>query len=392
ETGAPLCTEVNLRQEDFRATFTLNQRPGDDGAFMSVRRFVLDPILLDAAASAGAEVLMSSTVTGLVRDSGRVAGVTVRHGGQERTLRAKLVVGADGRNSTVAEEAGARKYNLTAGDRFGYWSFFADSDPGRHPALVFHRWEGRFVIAMPADGGLFQVIVLPELRFLPEFRQDREAAFMAHARACGPVGDTLAGARRVGKMFGVLKYECFFRESAGPGWALAGDAGHFKDPAPGQGITDSFRQVEALAPAIVGAIDNGAAAIDDAVSAWARWRDLDAAEHYWLAADFGAAGLAPSVVIEVSRQLHQQGRIADLGDVLQHRRRPSAVVTAPVLLKAAASALRKPGADRGAILREIGTLVATDTRRRRLNRWPKFVPITEHRDAGQTEVAEEVAA
>jgi hypothetical protein len=67
-------------------------------------------------------------------------------------------------------------------------------------------------------------------------------------------------------------------------------------------------------------------------------------------------------------------------------------VAPPTLLKAAAAALRKPGADRGAVLREIRPLVATDTRRRRLNRRPKFVPITEHRDAGQTEVAEDVAA
>jgi 2-polyprenyl-6-methoxyphenol hydroxylase-like FAD-dependent oxidoreductase len=392
DTGARPCTEVDFRIEDLRVTFGVNQRPGDAGAFMSVRRFVLDPILLGAAEDAGAEVLMSTAVTGLVHDSGRVAGVTVRHEGRERTLRAKLVVGADGRNSTVADEVGARKYNVTPGERFGYWAFFTDADPGPHPELVYHRWEGRYIIAMPADGGLFQVIALPERRFLPEFRRDREAAFMAHARACGPLGETLAGARRVGKMFGLLKYECFLRESAGPGWALVGDAGHFKDPAPGQGITDAFRQVEALAPAIVRSIDDRAGALDEAVSAWARWRDLDAAEHYWLAADFGAAGPVSPVVVEAIRQLHRRNRIADLGDVLQHRRRPSAVVTPPVLLKAAASALRKPGADRAAVLRELRTLVVTDTRRRRLGRRPEFVPAAEYRDAGQTEVAEEVAA
>jgi hypothetical protein len=60
------------------------------------------------------------------------------------------------------------------------------------------------------------------MRFLPEFREDREAAFMAHARACRPVAEALPGTRPVGKMFGVLKFERFFRESAGPGWALVG--------------------------------------------------------------------------------------------------------------------------------------------------------------------------
>lgn len=392
EAGARPHSKLDLRQEDFRCTFELNQWPGDGGAFMSVRRFVLDPILLDAARDAGAEVLTSTSVTGLVRDRGRVAGVTVLCGGQQRTLVARVVVGADGRNSTVAGLVGARKYNVTPGERFGYWSFFADADSGGDPSVIYHRWEGRFVIAMSADGGLYQVIVFPEMSFLSEFRRDREAAFMAHARSCRPVADALAGARRVGTMFGMLKYECFFRESAGPGWALAGDAGHFKDPAPGQGIADAFRQVQALAPVIVGAINDSDAALDAAVRAWARWRDRDAAEHYWLAADFGAAGSAPAVVVEITRQLQQQGRTSDLGDVFQHRRNPSAVFTPPVLLKAAASAMRRPAADRGAILREVRDLIATDSRRRRLNRRPEFVAIAEHRDAGETEVPEEVAA
>jgi 2-polyprenyl-6-methoxyphenol hydroxylase-like FAD-dependent oxidoreductase len=393
ETGARTYTSVDLRQEDFECAFEVNQRPGDHGAFMSVRRFLLDPILRDAAANAGAEVLMSTNVTGLKRrDDGRVTGVTVTSDGNERTLEARLVVGADGRNSTVAELAGARKYNVVPGARFGYWRFFEDADPGPNAGLVYHRWERRLVIAMPADHGLYLVIVLPDMLFLPEFREDREAAFMAHARACAPVAEALARATAVGKMFGVLKFECFFRESAGPGWALVGDAGHFKDPAPGQGIGDAFRQAEALAPVILRSIDDSDAALDEAVSGWARWRDRDAAEHHWLATDFGAAGTAPAVVVEVSRQLYEQGRSADLGDVFQHRSKPSAVFTPPVVAKAAAAAMRRPGADRAQILRELRELVAVDRQRRRLNRKPEFVSTAEHRDAGATEVPDEVAA
>ena len=190
----------------------------------------------------------------------------------------------------------------------------------------------------------------------------------------------------------MLKFECFFRESAGPGWALAGDAGHFKDPAPGQGISDAFRQVEALAPVILGAINESPATLDAAVREWARWRDRDAAEAYWLAADFGAGKPAPSVLVETTRLLYREGRAQELGDVFQHRRRPSAVVTLPLLLKAAKSTMRRPGADRGEILRELRELIATDTHRRRLNRKPEYVPIAEHRDAGETEVPEAVAA
>ncbi|MGH2908865.1 MAG: FAD-dependent oxidoreductase [Solirubrobacteraceae bacterium] len=101
-TGARSRTAVDLRQEDFRARFDVSRRPGDDGAFMSVRRFVLEPILLDAAAAACADVLTSTNVVGLIDDEGRVAGVRTASQGRSAGLRAKLVVGADGRNSTVA--------------------------------------------------------------------------------------------------------------------------------------------------------------------------------------------------------------------------------------------------------------------------------------------------
>jgi 2-polyprenyl-6-methoxyphenol hydroxylase-like FAD-dependent oxidoreductase len=390
-TGAYAYTRIDGRRDDFEYSLHANQRPGDAGAVMSVRRFLLDPILADAAAAAGAEMMFATNVTGVLHERGRVARVRVSHGGAERELQARLVVGADGRNSTVAKLVGARKYNVTPGERFAYWSFFEGADPGPDPAIVFHRWDGRFVIAGPADSGLYQVIVLPDMSFLPVFRANLEGAFMEHARACRPVADVIAGARRVGKVFGILRIECFFRESAGPGWALAGDAGHFKDPAPGQGIADAFRQVEALAPVVAGAITDSAARLDGGIAAWARWRDRDAAEHYWFAADLGAAGRGPAVVPEMMRRLHQRGRLDELADVFQHRATPSAVLTPPQLLAATAALLARSGCDRRAVLREVGELIAVDARRKRLVRKPEFVAIDSHRDAEETEVREEVA-
>jgi len=170
-TGAPIVNHVDLRQEGFQARVPQPQQPGDVGGAMSVRRLLLDPILAEAARTAGAEVWMGAKVTALLQDRGRVTGVRVARNGSEQTLEARLVVGADGRNSTVARLAGSRKYNLTANERFCYWSFFEGADPGAEPAVIFHRWSGNFVIAMPADSGLYQVLALPELSELPRFRQ-----------------------------------------------------------------------------------------------------------------------------------------------------------------------------------------------------------------------------
>jgi 2-polyprenyl-6-methoxyphenol hydroxylase-like FAD-dependent oxidoreductase len=190
----------------------------------------------------------------------------------------------------------------------------------------------------------------------------------------------------------VIKFECFLRESAGSGWALVGDAGHFKDPAPGQGIADAFRQTAALAPVIVGAIHESEATRDSDLAAWARWRDRDAAEHYWLAADFGAAGLAPTVQVEILRRMQDRHQLEQLGDVLMHRSMPSRVFTPGKLIGATASLMTQPGTDRRRTLREVRELMATEMRRQRLNRKPEYVSVAAHRDAGETEVPVEVAA
>ncbi len=390
-TGAPIVNHVDARQEGFQARMPLPQQPGDVGGAMSVRRLLLDPILAEAAAEAGAEVWMGAKVTALVRDRGRVTGVRVVRNGSEQSLEARLVVGADGRNSTVARLAGSRKYNLTPNERAFYWSFFEDAAPGAEPTLIFHRWSGTFVIATPADGGLYQVLALPELSELPRFRQNLEESYLEYVRRCDPVAQALSGARRVGKLFGMLRWEGFFREATGPGWVLAGDAGHFKDPAPGQGIQDAFRQVESLAPAILGAINSSPSALDEALAGWARWRDDDAGEHYWLATDLGKAGLAPAVLPEVARRLYERGKVDSFNDLFNHRSVPSEVLTPPRLLGATARLLARGGCDRRALLGEVRGLVAEDTRRKRLARHPHYVPLEASMDAGPTEVEDDDA-
>jgi 2-polyprenyl-6-methoxyphenol hydroxylase-like FAD-dependent oxidoreductase len=371
-TGAPIVNRVDIRQEGFRARVPIPQQPGDVGGVASVRRLVLDPILLEAALAAGAEIRVGAKVTALIRDRGRVTGVRFARNGSEQVLEARLVVGADGRNSTVAGLAGSRKYNLTVNERFVYWSFFAGADLGVEPTAIFHRWSGNFVTAIPADSGLYQVIALPELGELPRFRQSLEESYLEHIRRCDLVADALLEARRVGRLFGMLRWEGFFREVTGPAWVLVGDAGHFKDPSPGQGIQDAFRQVESLAPAILGAIGSSPSALDEALAGWARWRDQAAGEQYWFAADPGKAGPAPAVLPEIAQRLYERGKLDSFVDLLNHRSAPSKVLTPPRLAGATARLLARGGCDRRALLKEVGALIAGDVHRKRLARHPRY--------------------
>jgi flavin-dependent dehydrogenase len=64
------------------------------------------------------------------------------------------------------------------------------------------------------------------------------------------------------------------RVPVGPGWALVGDAGYFKDPITAHGITDALRDAELLADAVVAA----AAGDQGAFEEYHRTRDALSAE------------------------------------------------------------------------------------------------------------------
>lgn len=371
-TGAPWLERARLRFEDVWAELPWPCRDSDPGPALSVRRPLLDTILVEAAHRAGAVVHPGTRVHAIEQAGGRVTGVRAGSGGDEVRLEAPLVIGADGRASTVARLVGARTYNVAPNQRFGYWGYY-ESVPWERPATIdIQRWDDEFVMACPTDSGLYLVIVIPPLERLATFRADVEASFDEHVRRAGPVADLVAGGRRVGPPQGMASYSGYFRESAGPGWGLVGDAGHFKDPSPGQGISDALRQSERLADAIVGA-GHDQAATDAALRRWWQWRDRDAWEMHWFAHDVGAAGPAPIVFAEIVRHMATgpHGLRAAL-EVFNHRLPPSHMLT-PARLAGAATRLvasrRQPA---GVVLREVRDIAREELRRRWRNHHPVY--------------------
>jgi 2-polyprenyl-6-methoxyphenol hydroxylase-like FAD-dependent oxidoreductase len=372
KTGAPFAKRVALRLEDVYVTASWPQRPGDVGGVASIRRERLDPLLTEAAGEAGAKLRFATKVTGLLEEGGRVVGVRTECRGEESELRAALVVGADGRNSTVAKLSGARRYNVSPNERSLYWGYFEGADMGPEPTFLSHRWGDRFVLSVPADDGLLQVLVWPEMSDIERFDRDLDAVFADQIESCAPVAAAVAGARRVGKLVGAVRWEGFFREASGPGWVLLGDAGHFKDPAPGRGIGDAFLQADSLAPAIAAGLDGSGAGVDPAMKEWGRWRDREFAEHYWLATDLGKAGTAPVVLVKMIQDLVARDEIDLFLEFLSHRISPSELVTPGRVLGAIGSLMAERGGERMAILREVWELGTTDARRRWLNRRPAY--------------------
>ncbi|MGH9189588.1 MAG: NAD(P)/FAD-dependent oxidoreductase [Acidimicrobiales bacterium] len=372
-TGAPWISQARMRLGDISVTVPWPTRAGDPGPQLCVRRSLLDPILLERAAGAGVDVRLGTRVTGLVKSDGRVTGVEGESEGRALTLEAPVVVGADGRSSTMARLVAARRYNVVPNERFAYWGYYEGARWEPPATLLTQRWDDEFVISCPADSGLYLVIVYPPLARLDRFRKDADASFDAAVSACAPVAEIVAEGRRVGRLSTMASYEGFFRDSAGPGWVLVGDAGHFKDPAPGQGISDALRQAERLSAVIVETAGSPDADRDRALRQWWRERDRDEAEMHWFAADMGGAGRVPLVLSEIVKaRIAAPGGAAQMFDVFNHRVPPSKVLTAPRLATATARLLAAGRHPRKVVLSEVGDILRQEIRRQLRNRRPTY--------------------
>jgi 2-polyprenyl-6-methoxyphenol hydroxylase-like FAD-dependent oxidoreductase len=332
---------------------------------LSVRRTTLDEILVNTAAGAGADVRTQTAITGLVMDGGRVAGVTTTSG----ELRAPLVVGADGTRSAVAKMVGAQEYHSTPNGRVFMWAYYeADPTDGE-------MWIGKVgdhtYLGMPTDGGLTLMGVCPSIGRRDEVRADREAVYEGGLRAWPELYAGVDGARRDGPVRTMANLRGFFRPSAGPGWALVGDAGHFKDPTPGQGIGDALRQSEQLAAAITRALGGGHGEPDEILREWWRWRDEDAWEMYWFAHDMGAAGPTPPLRREAQRRIAADSELTTaMVRILNHELRPSEAFTPAFSMTTMAQALRHGRGHRRAIVSEARTVAVDELRRWRMAREP----------------------
>lgn len=245
----------------------------------AITRPVLDQALLDAAVAAGAETRFGAKVTGLLgvgSEEDPVRGV-VLEGGEE--IEARWVLGADGRASTVAGLLGLEKERPLAGEMafmFGYWRGLPESD--------------RFFIDVVEQGSLAWTPCEDDISILilgidPELtRGDQEQRQRQFRASAGEFDDWfdpawLDAAEQVGPIHVAPEtmLRGFFRRPTGPGWALIGDATHFKNPSTAQGISDAIEQSLHVAEAL---------GTDEDLSGYEAWRDDRAREHYEWSFDF----------------------------------------------------------------------------------------------------------
>ena len=244
----------HYRFPDGEASETVDVRPaGGVDALYAPRRTVLDPLLVNAARRAGAEVRFETKVERLLVDrAGRVTGIEARGRHGPMRAQAPVTIGADGVRSTVARAVGARV--TTGAARPGRWP--TGTWPGSRPsASTGSTRPGVTAGVIPTNAGVANVWAgVPSARFAeltrPSLARGLDAVLARVAPELAEHVRTSASDSPVRGFPGVAGFQ---RVPVGPGWALVGDAGYFKDPITAHGITDALRDAELLADAVVAA-------------------------------------------------------------------------------------------------------------------------------------------
>jgi 2-polyprenyl-6-methoxyphenol hydroxylase-like FAD-dependent oxidoreductase len=281
------CPPVTRYSFDFGpVTIAGSPHPADGVAnAYGPRRIVLDALLVEAAVAAGAELREGFTVEEVVIDDGAVTGIRGHvKDGPTVTERARVVVGADGRHSRVAKAVQPERYNeapMLAASYYAYWSGL--------PVDGFENYiraeDDRGWAALPTHDGLTCVVQgWPQSQFDAN-RKDIEGNYMRTFDLAPEFAERMHAATRETRFVGTRDLPGFFLKPYGPGWALVGDAGYHKHPITAFGITDAFRDAEALASALDDAFA-GRRPYDDALADYQRARDEVAMPIYGFTCDF----------------------------------------------------------------------------------------------------------
>ncbi len=255
----------------FRLTY------GDDGslraAAVGLDRSRLDPYLLDLARGAGADVRLGVTVR------------SVRHGtaalGDSSTIRARVVIGADGLRSVVARDAGVVR-EPPLGGRPALTFHVEDPEPDAIRDARMIVFDGGYVGLAPVPGGRVNVgIVLGSSAWRRRLREEGGESVARAVMAAIPeasddpvpwtsprICDEIAGAAPVGARVS---------RRAGRDWLLVGDAAGFLDPFTGEGLHRALRSAELAVASVDEALAGDAGALtayDRALVRRTRAKDL----------------------------------------------------------------------------------------------------------------------
>ncbi|MDF2835342.1 MAG: monooxygenase [Paenibacillus sp.] len=259
-TRTPVYRRAHIQMEDAVIAGEFPKAQGYEDC-LCIRRVHLDNILFEhAAALEGVDAVERLRVTGLLYEGDTVAGVkAVRDGSGQLEIKARLVVGADGRHSTVRALAGSKCLHAVPTDYASYVGYFKRFRQEQGAAVELYRIGEHIAIVFPTSDDLHVVGVmfpLEDERLIAEMKSDPEAGFRKTVFEAFDERTTFASrlheASLEGPIRGLLGYDNNWHEPMGNGWALVGDSWSFKEPAVGQGMHDAMYSAKCLSALLSG--------------------------------------------------------------------------------------------------------------------------------------------
>jgi 2-polyprenyl-6-methoxyphenol hydroxylase-like FAD-dependent oxidoreductase len=321
-------------------------RPADNGVDFGVciPRNLQDVCLVEAARDQGADIREKCTFESLRWRAGRVAGINYRDAdGELHEVEATLTVGADGRRSNVAAAVGAwNPYRVSRNGRGLVFRYVDDPQVGTREAETYFQWrEGNsFAFAFPsAPVGKLLILFMGHRDEASEARKDPEGHWVAKVASHPGLTHRLRGIDEgtYTKIRSTGDCPAFFRASSGPGWALAGDAGHFKDPVTGQGMRDAMWMGRTLAEHVQPVLDDPPA-VDRATRQWEANRDRHCLPAYHFANMDTRVERQSPTLCELVRDAGRSNA-PDIGDLFGRARTLQEIAPLPRLAKNTLAAL-----------------------------------------------------
>jgi flavin-dependent dehydrogenase len=303
DSGAPAIRQVTFNAGGESTSRTIKEKAGVD-FLVAPRRYVLDTILATAAEHTGADVRPGVTVTGVERDGrGRVVGVLGHdRAGAPINIGAHYLIGGDGLGSRVAGLVGAAINEVRPAGGAAQYAYYAGIP---WSGIEFFVAERSFAGVFPTHGGQACIWVCAPSADAKAVRRrtgSRVEAFgQLLERSAPELAERLRQGRRTSPVQGMLRQPNQLRQAFGPGWALVGDAGYYRDAITAYGISDAFRDAELLAVALDQALD-GDGDETTALAAYQQQRDQALREIFEITCRLAAYPPVPTF-IELQKQL-----------------------------------------------------------------------------------------
>jgi menaquinone-9 beta-reductase len=307
---------------------------------LNLRRSLLDPMLRErAAAEPGVELMLGQRAGQLIRDGKAIRGVVVAdREGNEREIEARLTVGADGRDSRVAEVSAVKDKTVLHG-RLAYGGYFEGPKPRFWPDGAVWLLDPDMAAAFPTDGGLVFYIAMTGTERAPDFKADAERTLVDHVAGV-PEAPPIRESRLVGSAIGKIEMPNRIRGPIAPGLALIGDAALATDPIFGVGCGFAFQSGEWLADSVAPAL-RGIDSLENGLRRYRKRHRRQLGMHARLIHDYSSGrkfDLSERLMLTTAAK---DQRAAALFEALGTRRARPQDVLAPMAARVIATNLRR---------------------------------------------------